>query len=87
MKNMPTKKIHWYELELITLTDVQKFVSIAEKIDIPLILTDKHEKYKANAKSLLGAMYSCEWSSLYLVSEEDVYIHFKDFIKSSCVRY
>lgn len=84
---MPANKIHWYELELITLSDVQKFVSISEKMSIPLILTDKNENYKANAKSLLGVMYSCEWSSLYLISEEDVYMHFKDFIKSSCVKY
>jgi len=82
---MATKQ-HWYEINLVTLSDIQHFVSLAETLDIDLILTDENGIYRVNAKSLLGVRYSCEWTSLYLISDEDVYMHFRDYIKASYIK-
>lgn len=81
------KKTHWYKIQLITMSDVQRFVFLAEKSGLNLKLCDNGKNYMVNASSLLGVRYSLEWDSLYLVSEEDVYNTFKDYILESKVRY
>lgn len=81
------KKTHWYKIQLITMSDVQRFVFLAEKSGLNLKLCDNGKNYMVNASSLLGVRYSLEWDSLYLVSEEDVYNTFKDYILEAKVRY
>lgn len=81
------KKTHWYKIQLITMSDVQRFVFLAEKTGLNLKLCDNGKNYMVNASSLLGVRYSLEWDSLYLVSEEDVYNTFKDYILEAKVRY
>lgn len=79
------KKMHWYKIDLITLADVQNFCYLAENSGLKLKLTDD-EDYMVNASSIMGVRYSLEWNKLYLVSEEDVYCIFKDYITEATVR-
>lgn len=84
---MTLRKVHWYKIQLITMTDVQHFVHLAEQSGLNLKLCDNDKNYMVNASSLLGVRYSLEWDSLYLISEEDVYTIFKNYIVESTIRY
>ena len=66
MINMMRQKIC-----LDTMSDVQKFVEVASKIDAKVTLQD-NEGHCVNASSLLGALYSMEWSSIYCYCEKDI---------------
>ena len=76
---MQNKKYR-YPLELVGLADVNKFVAIVTPLPGVIKLTDGDE-YTVNARSLLGALASMEWESLYCVSETDIYTKIKDFVR------
>ncbi len=67
-----------HKIELVTTSDIVKFVNIAtaEKGSVKLI---DDTGFCVNGKSLLGAMATVEWSSLYCVSDEDIYTKIKDY--------
>ena len=81
------RKIHQYKIDLVTLTDVQNFCYLAEKSKLNLKLVDSEGRYAVNAASILGVRYSLEWDNLFLISEEDVYFIFKDYILESTLKY
>lgn len=64
--------MHKHKIELITTADIVDFVKIATAIDGVVKLTDG-TGFCVNGKSLLGAMATVEWSSLYCVSDVDIY--------------
>ncbi len=64
--------IHKYKIELITTSDILDFVKIVTAVDGTVKLTDD-TGFCVNGKSLLGAMATVEWSSLYCVSDVDIY--------------
>ena len=66
------------EIRLDTLTEVQKFVNICSQLKGKIELEDGGG-YKVNARSLIGALYSTEWTHLYCISEYDIYSYIKDF--------
>lgn len=68
------------KIELVGLSDVNKFVAITSKLPGKIKLTDG-ENYSVNAKSLLGALASMEWDSLYCESDVDIYTHISEFAK------
>lgn len=82
-----TKKIHQYKINLITMTDVQNFCFLAETSKMNLKLVDSEHNYAVNASSIMGVRYSLEWDDLYLISEEDVYFIFKDYITDTTLKY
>lgn len=61
-----------HKIELITTADIMEFVRIAtaENGDVRLI---DGNGFCVNGKSLLGAMATVEWNSLYCESENDIY--------------
>lgn len=70
--------MHKYKIELVTTSDILNFVNIvsAEKGNVKLI---DDTGFCVNGKSLLGAMTTVEWNSLYCVSEDDIYMKIKQF--------
>lgn len=79
-------KVHYYKIELNTLSDVKKFIEKATMTNEKLKLSDG-EGYTVSASSMMGAIYALEWETLYLVSENDVYDKFQEFIRHSTIRY
>lgn len=70
-----------YKIELVTTTDIVNFVNIATTIEGKVKLLDD-EGFCVNGKSLLGAMASVEWDSLYVESENDIYSKIEKYIKN-----
>lgn len=68
------------KIELVTMKDVTDFVRIASSLNEKVILTDG-SGYTVSAKSMLGALYSLEWSETYIECENDISFHFRQFIK------
>ena len=68
------------KIELVGMSDINKFVAITTKLPGVIKLTDG-ENYSVNAKSLLGALASMEWDELYCESEIDIYTHIAEFAR------
>lgn len=56
------------KVNLVTLSDIKEFVTIADTIQQEVCLEDD-EGHKVSAKSLLGCMYSVEFKDTYVTSE------------------
>ena len=67
------------KIELVTLTDVRRFVDIVSSLEGDIRLIDG-KGYVINGKSILGAMAALEWNSLYVMSEHDIYNKIREFI-------
>ena len=68
------------KIELVGMSDVNKFVAITTSLPGVIKLTDG-ENYSVNAKSLIGAIASMEWDELYCESEVDIYTHIAEFAR------
>lgn len=64
--------MHRHKIELVTTADIVEFVNIATSEKGSVNLVDD-TGFCINGKSLLGAMATVEWNSLYCVSENDIY--------------
>lgn len=73
--------MHKYKIELITTSDIVNFTKIASEETGSVKLIDD-TGFCVNGKSLLGAMATVEWSSLYCVSENDIYTKISKFCVS-----
>lgn len=69
-----------YKIELITHSDIVEFVRIATEVPGAVKLIDGNG-FCVNGKSLLGAMATVEWNSLYCVSDNDIYSGIQKFCK------
>ncbi len=67
-----------YKIELVTTSDIVEFVNAVSDAKGYVKLMDD-EGFCVNGKSLLGAMASIEWKSLYCVSENDIYSRIQKF--------
>ena len=72
-----------YSIEIDTMEDAKKLVSIATKLKGKIVLKSG-SKFSVNAKSLLGVVLAkkLNWSDLKIVMEEDHYHEFEKFIVS-----
>lgn len=61
-----------HKIELVTTSDIVDFVRIATEEQGVVRLIDGNG-FCVNGKSLLGAMATVEWNSLYCESENDIY--------------
>ena len=61
-----------HRIELVTTADIMDFVRIATEESGTVRLVDGNG-FCVNGKSLLGAMATVEWNSLYCESENDIY--------------
>ena len=73
--------MHRHKIELVTTADIVEFVNIATSETSSVKLVDD-TGFCVNGKSLLGAMATVEWSSLYCVSENDIYSKISKFCVS-----
>ena len=70
--------MHQYKIELVTMADITEFVRIVSELGGEIRLTDG-TGFCVNGKSLLGAVASVEWNSLYCVSENEIGEHIAKF--------
>jgi phosphotransferase system HPr-like phosphotransfer protein len=70
-----------YKIEIDTVDDAKKIVSIATKLKGKIVLKSD-SKFSVNAKSLLGVLLAkkLNWSNLRISMEQDHYTEFKQFI-------
>lgn len=73
--------MHRHKIELVTTADIVEFVNIATS-EIGSVKLVDDTGFCVNGKSLLGAMATVEWSSLYCVSENDIYSKISKFCVS-----
>jgi len=81
VKTLPSGVQHRYKIELVTVSDIRRFVATASAHEGDLILS-VGDNFLINAKSLLGVMLAknMNWSHLTLLSKRDCYESFKTFI-------
>ena len=60
------------KIRLDTMTEIRDFVAAATKVNAPVYLTDGTDLI-VSAKSLLGVMYTMEWSEVYCTCDVDIY--------------
>lgn len=60
------------KIELVTLKDCQKLSAICEKIGGKIELFNPKNRYRVNAKSLIGCLSAIEWNDLWIESEKDI---------------
>ena len=79
-KNLTTT-MHHYKIELVTLSDIRDFVTIAGKCQGKVLIRCSDD-FMINAKSLLGVLLAkkMQWNDLTLLCENDCYCDFKRFI-------
>ena len=77
-RQVKLKSIYRHKIDLVTFKDVNAFVKAVEGLPGEITLCDG-SGFRVNAKSLLGAMASVEWDSLYCESEEDIYFAIQGF--------
>ena len=72
-----------YRVEIDTMEDAKKLVSISTKLK-GRILLQSGTKFAVNAKSLLGVILAkkLNWNDLILVMDNDYYHEFEKFMKS-----
>ena len=67
-----------FRVQLETLSDVKRFIDKSEKLDAKIFLSDD-SGLKVSAKSLMGVIYTLEFSQIWLESDKDVYSIFAEF--------
>ena len=69
-----------FKVELVTMTDCVRFVAETNKVKGLVYLESGDGHFRVNAKSLLGAAASAEWTDLWVTSEEEIYSYVRDWI-------
>ena len=59
------------QIRLDTMSDIQKFVNAVSDVQEKVMLIDDEDNC-VSAKSLLGAIYTTEWSKIYCYCEKDI---------------
>ena len=62
------------QIRLDTLSDVNKFVGEMSKLPERVWLEDG-DGCRVSAQSVLGTLYSLEWSTIYCYCEKDISVH------------
>lgn len=68
-----------FRVRLDTATDVARFVAIAESLPYMVHIIDETGN-QGNAKTLFNVISSLQWKKVYIVSDEDIYTPFQNFI-------
>jgi hypothetical protein len=66
------------KVELDTMSDVTEFVSIVSTVSAPVHLVSDH--FCVSGKSLLGALYTMEWSEVWCECDIDIYSKIAKFV-------
>ena len=67
------------KIRLDTLSNIRDFVDAVSTTDDEVYLTDGNN-LTVSAKSILGAMYTMEWSEVYCTCDKDIYSIIRAFI-------
>lgn len=67
------------KIRLDTLSSVNQFIKTIEQVDVPVWLEDG-DGCRVSAKSLLGALYSLEWETIYCYCDKDINVHLMPWI-------
>lgn len=67
------------KVRLDTLSDIRGFIKAVSQIADEVHLTDNNN-LTVSAKSILGAMYTMEWSEVYCTCNKDIYSIIRDFV-------
>ena len=60
-----------HKIQLDTMKDIHKFVEIVSRLDEEVLLKD-NSGHCVSAKSLMGAIYTMEWSDIYCYCNKDI---------------
>lgn len=69
-----------YKIVLDTVSDVNKFVSIANSVFNSTITVTDNNGLRVNAKSLMGMLYALEFEELWCESDIEIYEKIKDYV-------
>ena len=58
-------------VRLDTMTDIQKFIGVVSRVDDRVYLEDD-TGFRVSAQSLLGALLSMEWDTVYCYCSKDI---------------
>lgn len=72
-------KNHRYKVRIDTQKDALNFVQAVNGIETPITLEDDN-RFCVSAHSIMGALYTLEFSSIYCYSEEPISHLITDFI-------
>lgn len=67
------------KVRLDTISDIKGFVNAVSGIAGEVHLTDGNN-LTVSAKSILGAMYTMEWSEIYCTCERDIYRFIQKYV-------
>lgn len=62
------------QIRLDTLPEINRFVETMSNLNEPIWLEDG-SGIRVNAKSMLGCLYSLEWTRVFVFCEKDINIH------------
>ena len=66
------------KVELDTMTDITEFVNIVSTVPAPVHLVS--DDFRVSGKSLLGAIYTMEWSEVWCECDVDIYSKIEKFV-------
>ena len=72
-----------YKIGLETMTDIQTFIQLAQKFPKDSLRVADNEGHEVSAQSMLGMLYSLEWTDTFLYSKDEdasVYDAFASFV-------
>ena len=72
------------KINIDTGAKIQKFVDILNKNNINAVLETEsdNETYRVNARSLLGALATMDWSNgVWVKTDEDIYSLIEEFVE------
>lgn len=71
--------MHRYRIRLDTMSNIQRFVAAAQKIEHQVVLKDEDGNC-VSAKSILGAIYTMEWARIYCYCDKEIYEAIEEWI-------
>lgn len=67
------------KIRLDTISDIKGFVESVNGVSEEVHLTDGNN-LTVSAKSILGAMYTMEWSRIYCTCDKDIYRFIQQYV-------
>lgn len=67
------------KLQLETMSDISRFVQLCSQVKENVSVTDSIG-HCVSAKSLLGMIYTMEWTDVWCECEKDIYFIIKEFV-------
>lgn len=69
-----------YQVCLDTITQIRKFVRIAEGLPFDIRIENSNGTKRGNAKTLLNVLGVITYDKIYILSDQDMYTAFQEFI-------